>query len=118
MRAYTIAELTDMGDCYSADTDFSREFLMDIVDSVSEAIREGRFESEDSNDVAFEIADGCVPFRTHEVWTVFTDLGGYNEDVSDLEYEFDPNNKDGLAMTALFMIAERIVKAILDEETE
>lgn len=59
-----------------------------------------------------EIADGCVPIYTHNRWQVYVDLGAYTEDVT----EFGPiEDMEQAAGIALYLIAERLLTALIDE---
>ena len=61
-----------------------------------------------------EYADGAVPVYTHERWQVFTDLCAYDEDTDDLAGpDTDMTQRAGIA---LYMIAERLLCAILEAE--
>jgi hypothetical protein len=64
-------------------------------------------------DAITEAADSAVPIYTHERWQVFVDLAAYNEDVTELGAE--SSDLTACAGIALFMIAERLLTALLDE---
>jgi hypothetical protein len=84
-------------------------FLRSIAYSVEEAIEYGT-----SEDTPHEIADSAVPIYTHEKWATFTDLAAYTEDIED----FGPiTDLDQAASIALYMIAERLARALIDAET-
>ncbi len=62
-----------------------------------------------------EVADNAVPIYTHKRWQVFVDLCAYGEDIS----EFAPfDNMTRQAGVALYVIAERLVRALADEREE
>ena len=64
-------------------------------------------------DMIYEMADGLVPIYTHERWQVFVDLAAYTEDITD----FGPiDDMEQAAGVALFMIAERLLTALVAEE--
>lgn len=63
-----------------------------------------------------EEADSTVPIYTHERWTTFADLAAYDEDTDELAGpDTDMTSRAGIA---LYMIAERLIRAIIAEETE
>ena len=71
-------------------------------------------ERADYNGRLHETADGAVPDYTHERWQVFVDLCAYQEDTDELAGpDTDMNDRAGIA---LYMIAERLLRAILDAE--
>lgn len=58
-----------------------------------------------------EVADGAVPIYTGERWAVFADLSAYNEDPGDIGGW--PANLTDAAGAALYMIAERLARALV-----
>lgn len=61
-----------------------------------------------------EIADSAVPTYTHGLWSVFTDLSAWQEDLTEVGFEFDENrDMEDAARTALYMIAERLASDVL-----
>ncbi len=115
MTEFSAFELADMADCASPD---SREsagaiWLGQIQDHFNNEFPNCDY----PEDFPAEVADYMVPVYTHEIWTIFTDLAAYREDVSELGFVFDPTNTDKYGQTALYMIAERLVNALI-EETE
>lgn len=59
-----------------------------------------------------EVADGAVPVYTGERWAVFADLAAYNEDPDDIGgWPADLNDAAGMA---LYMIADRLARALVD----
>lgn len=76
----------------------------------------------DPQDWVHEMADGLVPVYTHEMWRLFVDLGAYSEIEGDAAELIDwdalgrgERGADHIAAVALFLIAERLIGAILDE---
>ena len=65
----------------------------------------------DWHDVAHEVADGCVPIYTHDLWATFADLGAYQEDPTELG--FDGSDMEQGARVCLYMIAERLASELL-----
>lgn len=63
-----------------------------------------------------EVADGAVPIYTGERWAVFADLAAYNEDPDDIWGW--PANLTDAAGAALYMIAERLARALVEAWAE
>jgi hypothetical protein len=107
-------QLSNLADCASPDSGESPGalFLTHVQDSVND--RAGYADDGyDLHDTAHEIADSNVPVYTHEMWTVFTDLCAWQEDVAG---EFGPiEDMEEGAQTALYMIAFRLATALLEE---
>lgn len=59
-----------------------------------------------------EVADGAVPVYTGERWAVFADLSAYNEDPGDIGGW--PADLTDAAGAALYMIAERLARALVE----
>jgi hypothetical protein len=115
LNAYSLASLAD---CATPDTQESpgAAFLLRVQDATREAVEE----IDDPEDIeremqdrAHEIADTAVPVYTHDCWQVFVDLGAYNEDASELGA--DASDLTTAAGVALYMIAERVVTALVTE---
>lgn len=68
------------------------------------------------DEAAHEIADGAVPIYTYQRWQTFTDLAAWEEDTSELG-DAD-QGMTALAGVALYMIAERLVRALADSLDE
>lgn len=109
----------------SAGADFLRRVetaVMDLWDETEDKPGpEGVMSLEDDGSVT-ELADGCVPIYTHELWSTFVDLAAYQEELeaymlplSDVDGSPDLN---GMARVALYMIAERLAWALLEEMAE
>jgi|SRR6516225_10905127 hypothetical protein len=73
-------------------------------------------EDVENDDDITEAADSVVPVYTHERWRVFVDLAAYNEDPTDLGA--DASDMTQAAGVALFLIAERLIQALLQEREE
>jgi hypothetical protein len=59
-----------------------------------------------------EEADGCVPVYTHQRWQTFVDLCAYQEDTDELAgADSDMSDRAGIA---LYMIAERLIRALVE----
>jgi hypothetical protein len=113
--------LASLADCYSPDSIESpgARFLAGVAESVAEYLTAGEGPNADAvaslDDAAHEIADSAVPIYTHDRWATFTDLGAYNEDVTEYGAMDDLTNAAGVA---LYMIAERLVRALAEELAE
>jgi hypothetical protein len=106
-------ELASLAECASPDslTSPGASFLERVADA-ADSIRE---EGGDEDNVS-EAADSAVPVYTHERWQVFVDLAAYNEDVTELGATGD--DLTGCAGVALYMIAERLLHALLAEDVD
>lgn len=112
VSAYVLA---GMGVCASPDRPgspgavFLEDVALDTIDRADEIDGE-RF---DHADLAHEIADAAVPIYTHTIWSTFVDLAAYNEDPTELGV--DGSDMLQAAKVCLYMIAERVAMAVLDE---
>ncbi|AFV51386.1 hypothetical protein FDG66_gp66 [Streptomyces phage phiCAM] len=97
--------------------------LSSVRDSVIEAVEwkvehdglsltEAAEEVRDGDELG-EIADGAPSVYTHQVWTEFLDLGGYNEDLEPHDLNVDDLNK--IPGIALYHIAYRLASVLLEE---
>lgn len=96
-------------------------FLRSVEDAVYElADRVGAIDTDTINDdgSVHEIADAAPDVYTHTRWQEFTDLAAWQEDIS--EYgEIDGDDLErSVAGVALYMIAERLAWALLEELAE
>jgi hypothetical protein len=116
--------LADGAGCYSPDSPDSpgARFLRSVQDATREAVLWAAEYDTDGDllhavdnvkdDTAHQVADDAVPIYTHELWSTFADLGAYEEDPS----EYGPVTDMGRAAgVCLYMIAERLVHALLSE---
>lgn len=108
-------QLARIAECYSPDsfTSPGARFLEEIADSVNERREDGSLVRVDA---PAEIADAAVPVYTHERWQTFVDLGAYEEDVSELGA--DASDLTQCAAVALYMIAERLAGALIEQDDE
>ena len=93
----------------SAGADWLRQVASSAAEVVAEVddIDDARYD-----DRLHEMADGLVPIYTHNRWQVFVDLAAYQEDVT----EFGPiEDMERAAGVALYIIAERLVAAIIED---
>jgi len=123
-HSHNVFQLATLADCYSPDSDdspgaaFLARVARDVADRVNEeagtdVIRD--LVSDLTEDGAHEIADSAVPIYTHERWQAFVDLGAYNEDTREFGAMDDLTDAAGIA---LYLIAERLVRALAEELTE
>lgn len=124
MRATTIREMTAyelsrLADCGTPDHSESSGalFLKSIRDEVLEAFGETELDESIDEDRVHQIADNAPDVYTHKRWQEFVDLQAYDEDVND--YLTGTENLTTIAGLALYVIAERLVTALVQElETE
>ena len=131
MTTYGIEDLTayrlaDLADVAAPDTLVSpgAAFLTGVRDHLAEALDWRADDPADAikhvrDDGIHEIADSAVPVYTHARWLTFVDLAAWSEDISELA--------DGAVATvgltegagvALYIIAERLTHALLDQIVE
>lgn len=98
-------------------------FLRSVEDAVYERWQEAsegtrRFLSQQNDDTGMvhEIADAAPDVYTHTRWAEFHDLAAYNEEPGELAG--DDATMTELAGVALYMIAERLAWALLEERAE
>lgn len=118
---FCLASLADCASPDSADSPgaaFLARVARDVTDYVSDAEdADPRDALDNVSDWSHGIADSAVPVYTHERWQVFVDLAAYQEDVSELMPDAG-DDLTGAAGVALYMIAERLVRALADELSE
>lgn len=114
--------LADRAECMSPDSHESAgaDFLTRVRDDVLEAVEDldtfddaADFERM-TDDASQEVADNAVPIYTAAKWSTFADLGAYQEDVSEFAGD-DVSDMDHLGSLSLYVIADRLVRAILAE---
>lgn len=108
-------QLARMADCFDPDSLLSpgATFLREVWDA---ATSERDQYDDDDSDAAHAIADGAVPIYTHAVWSTFVDLGAYREDPTELG--FDGSDMEQAAKVCLYMIAERLAVAAMEQASE
>jgi hypothetical protein len=84
-----------------------------FLERVESNIIERRGEGSLDEDSIHELADSAVPIYTHERWQVFVDLGAYQEDVSEIGASSEDLTQ--CAAVALYLIADRLARALMDE---
>ena len=80
-----------------------------------------RDEYDDIERMIWETADGAVPVSDYSCWQVFTDLGGWREDLldHDLGRIAEAGGLTQIARVALCVMAERVVSALeMDRRVE
>lgn len=105
---YSLARMAECADPDSLTSPGGR-FLL----AVGEHVEDRRGDGDDLHDLAAEIADSAIPAYTHDLWSVFVDLGAWREDTSDLGDESGDLTRS--ASLALYVVAERLALALLDE---
>lgn len=117
--------LARMADTYSPDRPDSpgAEFLLNVQSATREALdwqteQEGQSLAEAIEHVrderTNELADGAVPVYTFARWATFIDLGAWQADISD--YANGDQDMTRLCGLSLYLIAETLVGALLDDE--
>lgn len=121
LNAYQLASLADVNSPDSLES-AGAEFLSRVRNSVIESLEYVVSEHADYDlldvvatvrDDGHEIADGAPSIYTFERFKQFTDLAAWQEDISELS-DGSAANMEALAGIALYVIAERLVDALLD----
>ena len=109
----TALQLARLAGCADPDSDTSAgaDFLNSVETDTLERIIDNGGEWDD--DMAHEIADGAVPVYTYTRWQTFTDLAAWDEDASELGA--DTSDMTQAAAVCLYIIADRLARAIADE---
>lgn len=115
---------SDQADCGSPDSKESpgAELLIEVRDVTCDLIEEvaddfddvDEFDNIDDNGALHEIADGAPSVYTGRMWDQFADLNANQEDPSEL-CDPDGMDMDKLAGICLYMIADRLARAIVQE---
>lgn len=108
---HTAWELARMAGCSDPDTSDSvgAKFLLMVEDTLKEY-------DDPDYDTAWEIADNAPSVYTYEMWQQFIDLGAFEVDIS--EHLPEITSMDQAARVALFIIAERLCIALIEENQE
>lgn len=108
---YTPFELAGMADVASPDsvTSAGAEWLALVAGRADEYSDDTEY----LEDWIAEVADSVVPIYTHRRWLVFVDLAAYTEDTTELGV--DGSDMTQAAGVALYMIAERLLAAVLED---
>lgn len=124
---HNVYRLARMAECYSPakETSAGGDFLTMVQVAILEAVRWTAENDTDGDllhaidnvrdDQAHQIADGAVPVHTYERWQAFTDLGAFEEDPHGEGLADATTNLTETAGVCLYMIAERLVHALLSE---
>lgn len=110
LNAYQLARLAD---CASPDSleSAGAAFLVNVADTWQERASDGSY---DRDDTPWEIADAAPSVYTFTRWQEFTDLAAWQEDAD--EVGGLPADMTDAAGVCLYLIAERLVNALTDEE--
>lgn len=117
---YNAYQLANMADCAGPDNNLSAgaDWLETVAISALEILEDDDNKTatvDDLGDTITEVADQVVPVYTYEKWKVFIDLAAWTEQVD----EFGPlEDMDSGASRALYMIAERLIRAIIEDKVE
>jgi hypothetical protein len=115
-KSYTVYTLANLADCGSPDSNVSAgaEFLRSIADNMPDVME--RIENgEDAHDVASKIADEAPDYHTYTRWQEFADLAAWQEDITELGEPSPDDLTKSVAGVALYIIAERLVNALIEE---
>lgn len=105
MNAYELARIADVASPDSL-TSPGAQWLCAVAGSASDIA---------DADSLTECADALVPVYTHERWQVFVDLCAYRDDLSDAGLT-TCDDMTSTAGVALYVIAERLLSALVSEE--
>lgn len=117
MTDLTVYALARLADCAEPDSPDSPggQWLRRLAEDAFDVLRD-RSAEEEPQDVIHEIADAYVPVYTIDVWKIFVDLGAWEA----LQDAWDdglisgpPEHRDQHAQVALYVIAERLLTALL-----
>lgn len=127
IKGRTYYRLASDADSGTPDSEISHgaHFLRGVRDSVIEAVewkvehdgltlQEAAEDVRDGDGIA-EIADGAPSVYTYELWTQFTDLAGWTEDLEAHELNVNAGELDRIPSIALYHIAWRLAQVLLDE---
>lgn len=122
----TVYSLAGDADCASPDSETSpgarllthvRDAVTDLIeydpDAWREAVDTDDVQSLDYNGAVSEIADGAPSVYTNTRWTEFADLAAWQEDPTELGFE--GSDMTQAAGICLYMIAERLAWALIEE---
>ena len=106
---FTAFRIANEAGCSCPDSPISAGAV--FLASIKEAVNEIDIESTDIDDYRddiTEIADNAPDIYTATLWAEFVDLGAWQEDPSDVGFEFNAeNDMEKAARVCLYMIAER-----------
>lgn len=121
-ETYNVFQLARMAEVQSPDSATSpgAEWLASVERDARDLIENHKdsttgIDVDDYHDEITEYADNAVPVYTHNRWEVFVDLCAYTEDVTEFG---EPEDMTAAAGVALYMIAERLIRAIVEAEAE
>lgn len=115
ISAMSVWQLARFAECQDPSNESTEGavFLDSTRRSVIESLRDLEDISDWDENTTHEIADSAPDVYTHRRWLEFVDLCAYREDLSDYSGEMTD-----LAGIALYLIAERLVNALITEEYE
>ena len=113
----SIYRIADMAGASSPDNDRSPGYrwLERVRDRTADLVAD---ESVDDGDIIdgdrlYEEADSVVPIYTHELWTTWTDLGGYRFD-GELRQEFSGDDIERIPQADLYEMAENAMYQLIN----
>lgn len=118
---FTVHRLANMADCtFGQESGPGAQWLRNIAADVQERADYCRENGEPVTVDAWgydgadhEIADSAIPVYTSARWEVFADVRAWREDPSDMDP--DASDMTNMAGVCLYMIAQRLVSALLEE---
>lgn len=113
VNEHTPYMLAKLAGCASPDSETSpgAAFLERVASTVDD------YSHDSDRDWIHEAADGAVPVYTYDRWLTFVDLAAYQEDISELGMRACDDLTDA-AGVALYMIADRLLQALVDEDDD
>lgn len=108
---FALAGMTDAGHPDSFDSP-GAVWLEQVGRAALAVWRTDGIAGDDWSDVAHELADDMVPIYTHELWTVFVDLAGWQVDTQDYG---QPEDMTQGASWALYEIARSLVWSLFED---
>lgn len=123
----SVRDLSAHGECYEPHANSAAaQFLLGLLDEAAELLAYADADELrqvvdagsvlDYSGAVHERADAAVPTYTRQVWSVFSDLGAFTEDPTELG--FNGSDMEQGAKVCLYMIAERVLHGLLSEAGE
>lgn len=111
LNPFVLARMADVATPDAPDSP-GGDWLDTVYVSALEIIED--YEDDDERrDAIAERAGSVVPVYTHLRWEVFVDLAAYNEDPTELGA--DPSDMNQCAGVCLYLIAERLMAAVIED---
>lgn len=120
LNRFQLARLADLTSDPDSPESAGTKFLARVRDAIVEGAHERLVDEQgcivdddEATDFVHEIADEAPSIYTHEVWAQFVDLCAYHEDLEG--YVDESTDMESRARVALYLIAERLALALVDE---